>query len=139
MTKAKAKFKVGDIVRYSDGATGLMKIEAISLDHGSAGTVRYYGDQFYGVGAVAAYENECKPASKADLNTWENAHPKPPEWPRISKQMLALLEEFDTCAKAWGWSEDQGNGKQVEVDQRNYQNAKMELMQAIRDLENAIP
>lgn len=59
------KFKIGEIVRYDNGSTALMKIESV-IDNGSHLGPRYYGSQFYGH-AVGAYENELKIATSNEI------------------------------------------------------------------------
>ncbi len=60
---------VGSVVRYGEGVTALMRIEAISKDHGGKGQHRYYGQQFYG-GTVGAYHSECSKPSAGDRALW---------------------------------------------------------------------
>ncbi len=52
--------KIGEVVRYGEGSTALMKITGVNKNHG--GHVRYYGTQFYG-GIVGAYESDISKAS----------------------------------------------------------------------------
>lgn len=60
-------FKEGDIVRYDEGSTALMKITHISIKNGGA---RYYGTQCMG-GNVGAYSYDVTHASELDLKEWK--------------------------------------------------------------------
>jgi hypothetical protein len=65
-----ARFKVGDVVRYSDGPTALFKITSIIPDPVRTGAnVRYYGDHILG-GSAAAYDSDCSPATDDDTLRW---------------------------------------------------------------------
>ena len=67
------KYKVDEIVRYSDGPTALMRIDNVSKDHGGMGSHRYYGAQFYG-GAIGAYESDITHATKAEVEKWNTSN-----------------------------------------------------------------
>lgn len=73
-TAAPALFKVGDILRYGEGATALMEVEAISVSHGGS-SARYYGRQFFG-GAVAAYHGQVKPSTDDEQQRFRAASPR---------------------------------------------------------------
>jgi hypothetical protein len=62
------KFKIGDVVRYSDKPTALFEVVNY-FEHGSA--IRYYGRHMLG-GLIGAYEAECFLASEADLLLWNS-------------------------------------------------------------------
>ncbi len=64
-----AKFKLGDIIRYTTGSTALMRVEHVSLNHGGIGWTMYHGKQCMG-GSVGAYERDCAAATPTDLATW---------------------------------------------------------------------
>jgi hypothetical protein len=55
------RFEAGQIIRYGEGTTALMRVTEISPNHGGFGP-RYYGRQFFG-GAVGAYETDCTTAT----------------------------------------------------------------------------
>ena len=61
-------FKVGDIVRYAEGPTALLKIDTVKIPYGGAHG-RYWGWHVLG-GACGAYHEECVPASAADIDLW---------------------------------------------------------------------
>lgn len=60
------EYKVGDIVRYGDGSTALMKIEHISENHGGKDQHRYYGRQFFG-SPMGAYKSDCSDATEKEI------------------------------------------------------------------------
>lgn len=81
MSAPPAIFKVGDIVRYNDGVTALMRISFISLNHAGPGDHRYYGQQCMG-GTYGAYQQDCRAATPKDRATWSE-HGKPKgKWQR---------------------------------------------------------
>jgi hypothetical protein len=63
-------YKIGDMVRYSEGSTALMMIESVHPDYAGPGKHRYYGIQCYG-GPMGAYHDQLSLASGADKNTWD--------------------------------------------------------------------
>lgn len=63
------KFDVGKVVRYGPGSTALMRITAVSPDHGGPGDHFYHGTQYYG-GIVSAYEDDCQEPTEQDLEQW---------------------------------------------------------------------
>lgn len=69
------RFAIGDILRYGEGSTALMRVAYISANHGGKGHHRYYGQQCMG-GTCGAYENNCEPASTADRKTWHEVRQK---------------------------------------------------------------
>ena len=71
MSKSQRKidlFKVGDILRYSDGPTALMRVTYISRHHGGS-EARYYSQQCMG-GSCGAYHQQVQLASAEDRKTW---------------------------------------------------------------------
>lgn len=68
-------FNVGDIVRYGDGPTALMRITSIRKMGGEniATAVRYYGSHFFG-GLEGRYHGQCMPADEQDLKRWDRCH-----------------------------------------------------------------
>jgi hypothetical protein len=63
------KYKIGQIVRYAEGPTALMRIESVSLKHGGTKD-RYYGVQFYG-GSEGRYEDQLMPATQREIERFE--------------------------------------------------------------------
>lgn len=61
-------FKIGDILRYGDGSTALMRVTYVSVGHGGA-KARYYGQQCMG-GSCGAYHEQCTLANAKDRKTW---------------------------------------------------------------------
>ncbi len=61
----------GDVIRYGNGPTALMRITTISPNHGGSGMRRYYGRHFYG-GGVGAYEDTCRRASAEEKKRYED-------------------------------------------------------------------
>jgi hypothetical protein len=53
----------------------------------------------------------------------------------LSKKLQALLDEFDTTAKHWGWEEDQGSGRSVITAGARYEEAKAALVKRLVLLE----
>lgn len=68
--------KRGDVVRYGDGPSALMRLTST---HGANG--RFYGVQYFG-GSVGASERDCQPASQRDLASWRWAHDSDDKWIR---------------------------------------------------------
>jgi hypothetical protein len=66
----KIKCKIGDIIRYDSGPTALMRIEAISKNHGVYGTDRYYGRSFYG-SSVGVYDYDANKATAAEIKKYK--------------------------------------------------------------------
>lgn len=64
------QFKIGAIVRYSDGITALMKIETVAYDEDGEGNHHYYGRQFYGA-SMGAYHYDMLAATQAEVHRWE--------------------------------------------------------------------
>ena len=60
-------FKVGDVLRYSDGGTALFIVSSVRPDHG--GQPRYYGFQYYG-SSMGQYHSQCQAAGEVDMETW---------------------------------------------------------------------
>lgn len=69
------QFKIGDIVRYSDGPSALMRLEHVAPWGG------LYGEQYFG-GSVMGLPDRCQPASPHDLASWRWAHDSNDEWVR---------------------------------------------------------
>ena len=63
------KFKIGQIVRYDEGSTALMRIKAVSINHGVEGDNRYFGRQCMG-GGMARYEDDISEASQEDIDIY---------------------------------------------------------------------
>jgi len=72
------RFSVGDILRYGEGSTALLRVAYISPKHGDQ--PRYYGQQCMG-GSCAAYEGQCNKATPPDVKTW---HEVRREYPKIT-------------------------------------------------------
>jgi hypothetical protein len=70
--KLAPRFASGAIVKYAVGATALMRIEGVFLNHGPEGQHYYAGEQFYG-GTVFAYEYNIELASEKDLRKWSKS------------------------------------------------------------------
>lgn len=61
-------FKVGDILRYGEGSTALMRVTYVSVGHGGS-KARYYGQQCMG-GFCGAYHDQVSLAAPDDRKTW---------------------------------------------------------------------
>jgi hypothetical protein len=70
-----SKFKNGDIVRYSNGSTALMRIDHDETKAFISPTLgmRYYGIQYYG-SACGAYEVDMNLATETELSKWNKDH-----------------------------------------------------------------
>lgn len=66
------RFAIGDILRYGDGPTALMRVAFVSANHAGPDQHRYYGQQCMG-GSVGAYESQCIQADGRDRDTWFEA------------------------------------------------------------------
>lgn len=79
--------KVGDLVRYDDGPTALMRITHV-LDKGKnhrgiACEIRYYGRAFHSDDTCTGrYHGQCSEPSEADRAAWANAHDADDAWIR---------------------------------------------------------
>lgn len=70
------KFKVGDIVRYGDGPTALMKITQVrEIGAGYCQYYRFYGDHVLR-GLVGANSEDCRAPTLDDIKTWWKHNPK---------------------------------------------------------------
>jgi hypothetical protein len=67
---APVPLKVGDVIRYLDGPTALMRVERISRNHGGPNVDRYYGIQHFG-GGVGAYADSCRCATADEVALYE--------------------------------------------------------------------
>jgi len=65
-------YQIGNILRYSNGPTALMRIDSISLNHGGKGNHRYYGIHVLD-GKKGVYHRDAKPASDSDLAEWRKS------------------------------------------------------------------
>ena len=88
------RWSVGDLVRYGDGPTALMRITSVREmgedPSGIACSVRYYGRAFndrishYENGeeraSVGRYHGQCQEASPADIVAWTRAHDSRDDW-----------------------------------------------------------
>lgn len=61
-------FKVGDILRYAEGPTALMRVTYVRVGHGGS-KARYYGQQCMG-GSCGAYHEQVTVATDEDIKTW---------------------------------------------------------------------
>lgn len=94
-----SKFSLGDIVRYGEGCTALMRIDHISPKHG--GDVdRFYGQQCMG-GVCGAYEDRCRPATQEDIETWHSVareyklNRDPPNYKLSQRGLVGAVEGGD--------------------------------------------
>lgn len=69
--KALYCFKIGDIVRYGNGKSALMKITHVSTKHNGL-TDRYYGVDCYG-NTIGVYSCDLSPLGVGDRQTWYDA------------------------------------------------------------------
>ncbi len=60
-------YKRGEIIRYSDGATALIRVDSVQLDRFGGDEHRYSGRHCMG-GTHFAYHNKCALASEQDVN-----------------------------------------------------------------------
>lgn len=67
-------YKVGDIVRYNDSITGLMKITRVA-GHLLVSDPFYYGEQYFGE-QVGSYQSELLLPSEKDLKLWKRRKKK---------------------------------------------------------------
>ncbi len=88
------RWSVGDLVRYDDGPTALMRItwvrEMGEDPRGIACSVRYYGRAFHDRisyyengeerGSVGRYHGQCQEASPADIVAWNRTHDSRDDW-----------------------------------------------------------
>lgn len=85
-------WKEGDLVRYDDGATALMRIEYVrDMGPDQPGCApakmnrwRYYGRAFHSEGScIGRYHGQCLEPSQEDRDRWAAAHdPETDEWIR---------------------------------------------------------
>lgn len=61
-------FKIGQILRYGEGETALMRVTYISRNHGGS-PARYYGQQCMG-GSCGAYHENVELADAKDRKKW---------------------------------------------------------------------
>jgi hypothetical protein len=61
-------FEIGDILRYDNGCTALMRVSYVSKGHGGS-VARYYGQQCMG-GSCGAYHEKVIAANHFDSQTW---------------------------------------------------------------------
>lgn len=66
---------IGEIVRYDDGPSALMRVTHIAPWGG------VYGNQYFG-GSAMGLPERCQLASKRDLASWRWAHDSNDEWIR---------------------------------------------------------
>lgn len=68
--KEKCKFEIGDIVRYCEGSTALMKVKNNTGYRCPTLGQRMYGIQFFG-SSVGAYEEDCELVTTPELDQWQ--------------------------------------------------------------------
>lgn len=66
---------IGEIIRYDDGPSALMRVTHIAPWGG------VYGEQYFG-GSVMGLPDRCQPASQRDLASWRWAHGSDDKWIR---------------------------------------------------------
>lgn len=79
----KAKWKVGDLIRYGDGCTALMRITNVRDMGKSFGEdrYRYYGRGFHSTGTCTGrYEKQCCEPSALDKELWVSSHDDNDKW-----------------------------------------------------------
>lgn len=65
---------MGEVVRYGDGPSALMRVTSVNGN-------RWYGTQYFG-GGVSASADRVERASQRDLASWRWAHDSNDEWVR---------------------------------------------------------
>lgn len=80
-------WNVGDLVRYDDGPSALMRIEVVrfmgSDSRGIACEYRYYGRAFHSEGCCTGrYHGQCLEPTPEDIAAWERCHDENDDWIR---------------------------------------------------------
>lgn len=69
---------IGDLVRYGDGPTALMRVTELTR---VGGEIRIYGRGFHSSGTCTGrYASQCYEPSKEDRARWEEAHDDKDNW-----------------------------------------------------------
>lgn len=78
-------WQVGDLVRYDDGPTALMRITRVREmgpdPRGISCSVRYYGRAFHSSGTCTGrYHGQCLEPSADDVAAWKRCHDADDRW-----------------------------------------------------------
>lgn len=79
------RFNVGDLVRYGDGETALMRVTSVRDMGESFGgnRWRYYGRAFHSTGTCTGrYQDQCSKPSALDRELWKQSHDAEDAWIR---------------------------------------------------------
>lgn len=81
----KTPWKIGDLIRYDNGPSALMRIELVREmgdDHrGISCSIRYYGRGFHSSGTCTGrYHGECAEPTQKDHDAWNVAHDDQDRW-----------------------------------------------------------
>lgn len=79
------RWKEGDLLRYGDGPTALMRVEHVREmgedSRGIACSVRYYGRAYHSTATCTGrYHGQCREVTEQDLATWARAHDAEDRW-----------------------------------------------------------
>jgi len=95
----KETFEVGEVIRYDDGSSALMRIDHVSPIHGTED--RYYGEQCMG-GSVGCYISDARKITPEDLEVWDKyAHYRLTPEQTFIKASKDVLEEVYKAASKW--------------------------------------
>lgn len=73
-------WKAGDLVRYDDGPSALMRITQV---HIYSDSIRYYGRAFHSLGTCTSrYHGQCLEPTAEDRAKWDRCHDASDQWIR---------------------------------------------------------